>query len=67
MTEDPPDQPTPDSAAPTPSSSVWTRIKDHKIAQWTLAYAAAAYALLDGTKILSEAFDWPHCSFWGSR
>jgi TolB-like protein len=47
-------------AAPAPSAGVWTRIKDHKIAQWTLAYAAAAYALLDGTKILSEAFDWPH-------
>jgi TolB-like protein len=45
---------------PAPSRSVWTRIKDHKIAQWTLAYAAAAYALLDGTKIVSEAFDWPH-------
>jgi adenylate cyclase len=43
-----------------PSMSVWARIKDHKIAQWTLAYVAAAYALLDGTKILSEAFDWPH-------
>jgi adenylate cyclase len=48
------------STAPAPSIGVWTRIKDHKIAQWTLAYAAAAYALLDGTKILSEAFDWPH-------
>jgi adenylate cyclase len=47
-------------AVPAPSTSVWARIKDHKIAQWTLAYAAAAYALLDGTKILSEAFDWPH-------
>jgi TolB-like protein/Flp pilus assembly protein TadD len=43
-----------------PSTSVWTRIKDHKIAQWTLAYGAAAYALLDGTKIASDAFDWPH-------
>ena len=45
---------------PAPSESVWARIKDHKIAQWTLAYAAAAYALLDGTKIVSDAFDWPH-------
>ena len=48
------------SSVPAPSLNVWARIKDHKIAQWTLAYAAAAYALLDGTKILSEAFDWPH-------
>ncbi len=47
-------------AFPAPSANVWARIKDHKIAQWTLAYAAAAYALLDGTKIVSDAFDWPH-------
>ena len=45
---------------PATSIDLWTRIKEHKIAQWTLAYAAAAYALLDGTKIVSDAFDWPH-------
>jgi TolB-like protein/Tfp pilus assembly protein PilF len=43
-----------------PSESVWTRIKDHKIAQWTLAYAAAALALLEGAKLMSDAFEWPH-------
>jgi TolB-like protein len=48
------------STAPAPSIGVWTRIKEHKIAQWTLAYAAAAYALLDGTKIVSDTFEWPH-------
>jgi TolB-like protein/Flp pilus assembly protein TadD len=48
------------SSVPAPSLGVWARIREHKIAQWTLAYAAAAYALLDGTKILSEAFDWSH-------
>ncbi len=47
-------------SAPVTSVNVWARIKEHKIAQWTLAYAAAAYALLDGTKIVSDAFDWPH-------
>ncbi len=47
-------------AVPAPPTSVWARIKDHKIAQWALAYAAAAYALLDGTKILSDTFEWPH-------
>jgi hypothetical protein len=31
---------------PARSSSVWERLKQHKVAQWTLAYAAAAYALL---------------------
>jgi len=28
--------------------------------QWTLAYAAAAYTLLHGVEMLSEAQDWPH-------
>jgi TolB-like protein len=54
-----PEESTPRGVA-TPSISVWARIREHKIAQWTLAYAAAAYALLDGTKIVGEAFDWPH-------
>ena len=40
--------------------SVWTRIKEHKVAQWTLAYAAAAYTLLHGTEMVSNAFEWPH-------
>jgi adenylate cyclase len=43
-----------------PSINVWARIKEHKVAQWTLAYAAAAYAALDGMKIVGETFDWPH-------
>jgi TolB-like protein/Flp pilus assembly protein TadD len=42
------------------SLGVWARIREHKVAQWTLAYAAAALALLEGTKLVSEAFDWPH-------
>lgn len=40
--------------------SVWERIKEHKVAQWTLAYAAAAYTLLHGTEMVSNAFEWPH-------
>jgi TolB-like protein len=46
--------------APTPSLSVWDRIKEHKVAQWTLAYAAAAYTLLHGLEMVSDAFEWPH-------
>ena len=48
------------SAARAPSLSVWARIKEHKVAQWTLAYAAAALALLEGAKLISDAFEWPH-------
>jgi TolB-like protein/Tfp pilus assembly protein PilF len=42
------------------SLSVWERIKRHKVAQWTLAYAAAAYTVLHGTEMVSNAFEWPH-------
>ena len=47
-------------SAPTSSMSVWARIKEHKVAQWTLAYAAAAYTVLHGTEMVSNAFEWPH-------
>jgi TolB-like protein/Tfp pilus assembly protein PilF len=40
--------------------SLWARIKEHKVAQWTLAYAAAAYTVLHGTEMVSNAFAWPH-------
>ncbi len=39
---------------------VWERLKQHKVAQWTLAYAAAGYTLLHAVEMLSEAQDWPH-------
>ena len=40
--------------------SPWERIQQHKIAQWTLAYAAAAYTLLHTTEMVSDALEWPH-------
>ena len=39
---------------------LWDRLKEHKVAQWTLAYAAAAYTLLHGVEMVSDAPDWPH-------
>ena len=47
-------------SAPTGFRNVWTRIKAHKVLEWTLAYAAAAYALLHGVELVGSAFDWPH-------
>ena len=41
-------------------TGIWHRIKEHKVVQWTLAYAAAAYTLLHGTEMISEAMEWPH-------
>jgi hypothetical protein len=40
--------------------SLWTRIKEHKVAQWTLAYVAFAFALLHGATLMSDALEWPH-------
>jgi TolB-like protein len=45
--------------APVPQG-IWERLKHHKVAQWTLAYAAAAYTLLHCGEMVSEAMDWPH-------
>jgi adenylate cyclase len=53
-------------SGPAPSSlsthvpSLWQRLKENKVAQWTLAYAAFAFALLQGVALLINAFVWPH-------
>jgi TolB-like protein len=53
----------PQSAAAPPDTpwlgGIWARIKEHKVMQWTLAYAAAAYTLLHGAQMLSDAQEWP--------
>jgi TolB-like protein len=36
--------------------SIWARIKEHKVLQWTLGYAAAAYTLLHGVEMVGNAF-----------
>ncbi len=69
MTE--PSAPRPEVSDPSPPTvgtgslaaapkGVWERLKQHKVAQWTLAYAAAAYTLLHTVEMISEAMDWPH-------
>src|SRR5262245_5244671 len=40
--------------------SVWSRVKEHKVLQWTLGSAAAAYTLLHGVEMVAGAFSWPH-------
>jgi TolB-like protein len=39
--------------------SPWTRIKEHKVLQWSLAYLGAALALAHGQELLAHAFQWP--------
>lgn len=35
------------------------RLKQRKLVQWTLAYVAAAFALLQGVDIVAQQFGWP--------
>ena len=35
------------------------RLKERKLVQWTLAYVAAAFALLQGIDIVAQRFGWP--------
>jgi len=43
-----------------PTTSIWERLKHHKVLEWTLAYAALAYTLLHGVEMVSGALGWPH-------
>jgi len=49
-----------EGSAPTAPVSIWDRIRDHKVVQWTLAYSAAAYTMLHAVEMVSEGLDWPH-------
>ena len=47
---------------PLPSAigTLWDRLKQHKVVQWTVAYAAVAYTLLHGAEMLGGSLGWPH-------
>jgi serine/threonine-protein kinase len=40
-------------------AAMLTRIAEHKVGQWLLAYAAFAYGCLHAVEMLSDAFEWP--------
>src|SRR5579871_1410852 len=40
-------------------SSAWRRLKDHRIAQWTVGYVAVAYGIQHAVTLTTEAFKWP--------
>ncbi len=48
------------AVVPRPPMDLWERLRKHKVAQWTLAYGAAAYTLLHIVEMISGALDWPH-------
>ena len=40
-------------------TALWRRLKDHRIAQWTIGYVAVAYGIQHAVTLTSEAFKWP--------
>jgi TolB-like protein/Tfp pilus assembly protein PilF len=40
-------------------SDLWQRLQQRKLVQWALAYAAAAFALLQGVDMVTQRFGWP--------
>lgn len=47
-------------APPRAISTLWDRLKQHKVVQWTVAYLAVAYTLLHGAEMLGGSLGWPH-------
>ena len=43
----------------TPGHNFFTKLKQRKLVQWSVAYVAAAFALLQGVDIVAQRFDWP--------
>lgn len=41
------------------SGRVWSRINEHKVIQWSVAYLGVALALAQAQELLAAAFDWP--------
>jgi len=45
------------SAPADPISSLWRRVKEHRIAQWTVGYVALAYGIQHGVVLTTESID----------
>jgi adenylate cyclase len=41
-------------------TSLWRRMKEHRIAQWTVGYVAVAYGIQHAVTLTSEAYEWPN-------
>ena len=42
-----------------PNSSLFQRLKERKLVQWTLAYLAGAWVLVESSNLVVERFHWP--------
>ncbi len=45
--------------APRGIAGVWDRLRERKVAQWGLAYAAGAWGFLQGLGYVTDTFGWP--------
>lgn len=52
------------SAPDAPAPSTWSRIREHKVLQWTLAYLGGALAVAHAQELIAHAFGWPE---WTGR
>jgi TolB-like protein len=41
------------------SATVWSRVKEHKVVQWSLGYLGVALALAQAHELVAAAFGWP--------
>jgi len=48
-----------DASPRAPDDGVWDRLRRRKVVQWSVAYVAAAWALLQGLEFLADLYDWP--------
>src|SRR5262249_21696181 len=44
---------------PTPPVTVWGRVLEHKVLQWSVGYLGAALALAHGQELVAHTFHWP--------
>jgi len=48
------------AATPDQLSALWRRLKEYRIAQWSVGYVAVAYGIQHAVTLTSEALEWPH-------
>src|SRR5215467_11293592 len=41
-------------------AELWRRVKEHRIAQWTVGYVAVAYGIQHAVILTSESYEWPN-------
>src|SRR5262245_46086783 len=41
-------------------AQLWRRLKEHRIAQWTVGYVAVAYGIQHAVILTSESYEWPN-------